>query len=308
MNETSQFDVVVGIDMETDIGSFTAFYRGVQQGTPRLLDVLDKNQAKATFFWTGHAAQNNPAVVRQVRRAGHETGCHGLYHETLGDALFELPNNWPILPEEAYGRIRRGTEIVRKISGVRPRSFRCPRLWGSTAVCNALEKLGYAADASLPLYYYGKPIAPYHPSSKDWTKPGKMKLVQIPNFCDLTMKSRDPKYHRDRDQWPLFRTQGAGALLEKVAGFVKYVQAKRQRPVVCLYFHPWEFATMPSGELAMGEGWIRPLPFIVQNCGLKALKEFDRFCAGVAKMGGMFKTCLDVAREYRRNDQWPMTQ
>jgi hypothetical protein len=134
-----------------------------------------------------------------------------------------------------------------------------------------------------------------------------MKLVQIPNFCDLTMKSRD-KYHRDCDQWPLFRTAGAGALLEKVAGFVKYVQAKLwhppsadprlcSRPVVCLYFHPWEFAAMPTGELAMGEGWIRPLPFIVQNCGPRALKEFDRFCAGVAEMGGRFRTALQVAKE-----------
>jgi peptidoglycan/xylan/chitin deacetylase (PgdA/CDA1 family) len=71
MGKTSSFDVVVGIDMETDIGSFTSFYQGVQKGTPRLLEVLDKHEAKATFFWTGHAAQSNPAMVRQVRSAGH---------------------------------------------------------------------------------------------------------------------------------------------------------------------------------------------------------------------------------------------
>ena len=63
------------------------------------------------------------------------------YHETLGDPLFPLPNNWPILPSEVEGRLREATRIVRKASGERPVSFRCPRLWGSTHVLNVLEKL-----------------------------------------------------------------------------------------------------------------------------------------------------------------------
>ena len=89
------FDVVFGFDMETDIGSFTPFYEGVKHGTPQLLKLLKKHGIRATFFWTGHAAENNPDMVRRVRDAGHETGCHGLYHETLGDPIFPLPNNWP---------------------------------------------------------------------------------------------------------------------------------------------------------------------------------------------------------------------
>ena len=131
-DEGTAFDVVFGFDMETDVGSFTPFYEGVKHGTPRILKLLDKHDIRASFFWTGHAAENNPKMVRCVRDAGHETGCHGLYHETLGDPLFPLPNNWPILPSEVEGRLREATRIVRKVSGVRPVSFRCPRLWGST--------------------------------------------------------------------------------------------------------------------------------------------------------------------------------
>ena len=69
------FDVVLGFDMETDIGSFTPFYEGVKRGTPQVLKLLRQHDIRATFFWTGHAAETNPEMVRRVRAAGHETGC-----------------------------------------------------------------------------------------------------------------------------------------------------------------------------------------------------------------------------------------
>ncbi|CAL1519360.1 polysaccharide deacetylase family protein [Chitinophaga sp. MM2321] len=296
--EQLPFDVVFGFDMETDIGSFTPFYEGVRKGTPPLLKILKKHKVPATFYWTGHAAENNPVMVKRVRDAGHETGCHGLLHETLGDPIFPLPNNWPILPSEVEGRLTIATKIVRDVSGEQPVSFRCPRLWGSTRVMNVLEKLGYISDASFPLYFYNKPFVPYHPSAKDWTKPGKMKLVEIPNFCDLTMESNDP-YQRDRDQWPLFRTKSAKVLMEKVENFLGYVQDHQKRPVLCFYLHPWEFYKMPQGALDFGECSVKPLPFIVKNCGEKALTEFDNLCTLLRQRGARFLTAKDLAMEYR---------
>ncbi len=296
-SKAAEFDVVIGLDMETDVGSFTSNYAGVQKGTPRLLKILRRHAAEATFFWTGHAAEQNPDMVRQVAAAGHETGCHGLYHETLGDPLFPLPNNWPLLPGEVGGRIRLGTEIVGRIAGKRPVSFRCPRLWGSNRVMRELENLGYIADASLPLYFYRTMFVPYHPSAKDWTKPGRMRILELPNFCDLTMKSKDPLYNRDRDQWPLFRTKSAAALLAKVDSFIAYVRRRRQRPVLVFYFHPWEFHPMPQGAIDYGEASVRPLPFIVKNCGPRALAEFDKLCLGLRRRGARFVTAGKLARE-----------
>jgi peptidoglycan-N-acetylglucosamine deacetylase len=294
----SGIDVLFGIDMETDVGSFTAGYEGVRHGTPRLLELFGRHGIKATFYWTGHAAENNPEMVRTVRQAGHETGCHGLVHETLGDPIFPLPNNWPVLPSEVEGRLTTATRLVQKCAGVRPVSFRCPRLWGSTKVVNVLEQLGYVSDASLPLYYYRTMIAPYHPSARDWTKAGRLKLVEIPNFCDLTMESQDPEYERDRDQWPLFRTKGAPALLAKVDAFTDYVRQRGVRPVLCFYFHPWEFQEMPQGWIDFGEARVKPQPFIVKNCGSKALAQFDRVCSGLEKRGARFVTAKEIAHEY----------
>jgi len=292
------FDIVLGIDMETDIGSFTSNYDGVRFGTPRLLEIMARQKAKATYFWTGHAAENNSQTVLEVKNAGHETGCHGLVHETLGDPIFPLPNNWPVFPFEVEGRLREATRIVTETAGEKPVSFRCPRLWGSTAVVNVLESLGYKADASLPLYFYRERFSPYHPSAKNWTEPGGLKLVEIPNFCDLSMTSNDP-YQRDRDQWPLFRTESADAVLHKADSFIEYVSGRNQRPVLCFYFHPWEFYKMPQGAIDYGEASVTPLPFITKNCGDVACREFEILLQKLKQRGGVFKTAGEIADDWQ---------
>lgn len=294
----SKFDVILGIDMETDIGSFTDNYEGVRHGTPRLLDIMDRHRAVATYFWTGHAAEHNPETVAAVRNAGHETGCHGLVHETLGDPLFPLPNNWPVFPFEVDGRIREATRIVEEVSGVRPVSFRCPRLWGSSRVVNVLEDLGYRADVTLPLYFYRNLFYPYHPAREKWTLEGNLKLVEIPNFCDLAMQSNDP-YQRDRDQWPLFRTASTAALMEKVNSFIDYVAGREKHPVLAFYFHPWEFYPMPQGAIDYGEARVVPLPFITENSGEVACREFDALLSALKRRGGIFKTAMEVADDWR---------
>lgn len=306
-HKNHSFDVVLGFDMETDIGSYTPFYEGVQHGTPLILEILEKHGIPATFFWTGHAAENNPEMVVQVNAAGHETGCHGLFHETLGDPIFPLPNNWPILPSEVEGRLNQATDIIKHVSDVQPVSFRCPRLWGSTTVLNVLEKLGYVADASLPMYFYQNQIEPYHPSTTDWTAKGDMRILEIPNFCDMKMESNDP-YQRDRDQWPLFRTKSARFLMDKVNGFLNYVQAQDKRPVICLYLHPWEFYPMPQGAIDFGECSVTPLSFIVENCGPVAVKELDLICAMLGEAGARFITAGALAEEYRLNNMQTSTE
>ena len=282
--------------METDIGSWTPYYEGLVHGTPRMLDVLNKHAARATFFFTGDGARTHPDTAKLVDRAGHEVGCHTLYHETVGDELFAIPGVRPILPEECFHRLEVATDIVQQVLGRKVVSFRAPRLWGSTAMVNALEDLGYAADASYPLYFYRDRLAPYHPSSGDWTKEGDMAIVEIPNFADMTIESHD-EYGRDRDQWPLFRTQGAEALMAHVDNMLG-LWAERDLPaVICLYMHPWEFHEMPQGAIHYGEGSVIPDPFIVKNCGEAALRELDRLLMMFEERGARFAAAQSIAEE-----------
>ena len=66
--------------------------------------------------------------------------------------------------------------------------------------------------------------------------------------------------------------------MQKADSFIDYVRARGKRPVVCFYLHPWEFHPMPQGTLDFGESSVKPLPFIVKNCGPKAVKQLDRVC------------------------------
>ncbi len=292
--------MVIGIDVETDVGSWTPYYQGVEKGIPTLLDIFQRQKVKATFFFTGDVADKFPKSTRPVLKSGHEVGCHTLYHETVGDELFPIPGVKPLLSEEIPLRLKKATELVEKAAGVKPISFRAPRLWGSTAMVNALEKLGYKADASYPLYFYRKRLFPYHPSRKNWLEEGKNRVLEIPNFADISQKSNDP-FGRDLDQWPTFRTEGAKVLMRKVRNFVNYVTPspnlsptlmvgnppqgrgkKRKEPVICFYFHPWEFVPMAK-RFHYGEGTVIPDYFCVKNCGPKAAQELERLIISLKK-------------------------
>lgn len=286
-------EVVLGFDMETDVGSWTPFYEGLVKGTPLMLEVLARRGVTATGYFTGDAARKHPEVVRQFLDAGHEVGTHSLFHETVGDPLFDIPGVTPLLPEEVEHRLALNTEWVEKACGERPVSFRAPRLFGSTAVVNALEALGYQTDASYPLYFYRERLVPYHPSAEDWTKEGDLRLIELPNFADLSRESKDP-YGRDLDQWPLFRTASADALMERVDGYCRYCRERGVKPFLCFYFHPWEFWPMPQGEIHYGEGAVRPDPFIVKNCGPYAVEQLETLIIRLQERGAVFRQARQI--------------
>ena len=51
--------------------------------TPRLLQILERHQARATFFMVGEAAQKHPELVRRVAQAGHAIGNHSWDHPSF---------------------------------------------------------------------------------------------------------------------------------------------------------------------------------------------------------------------------------
>lgn len=51
--------------------------------TPQLLDVLDRYNIPASFFWLGACVKQSPAIARTVYERGHWIGLHGYDHQSF---------------------------------------------------------------------------------------------------------------------------------------------------------------------------------------------------------------------------------
>jgi peptidoglycan/xylan/chitin deacetylase (PgdA/CDA1 family) len=52
--------------------------------TPRVLELLAKDNTPATFFVSGIQAEKHPDLVRAISAAGHGVASHGYHHRSLG--------------------------------------------------------------------------------------------------------------------------------------------------------------------------------------------------------------------------------
>ena len=75
--DTEEFDVPRehGVDFSLQQGMEVSV-----EGTNRILDVLKRNDVKATFFCTGNFVKNAPGTIRRIKDEGHELACHGVDH------------------------------------------------------------------------------------------------------------------------------------------------------------------------------------------------------------------------------------
>ena len=284
--------VIFGFDMETDIGSYLKSYRGVQEGTYRILDILGRYGVSATFFFTGDSARHNEKVVRDVAAKGYDVGCHSLKHETVGDAHFDMPADSPILEEEVEHRLELNKRIVQELSGIEPISFRAPRLWQGQAQLEALEKLGFRVDASYSVFAHKERLVPYHPSRSNWLEPGDMRILEIPNFAFDPSSHNFDKFFCKNDQWPLLRLLGARFVFERLAPVIEGQGQLTDRCVLLFYLHPWEFEPMP-GKYVYSEGTMHFRPELHKNCGPKMATEFERFVQMTQDDGCQFVSCRE---------------
>jgi peptidoglycan/xylan/chitin deacetylase (PgdA/CDA1 family) len=128
--------VCVTIDMEQDCPPYLTGWRGVEQGTPVLLDLLRDEAVLATFFVTGQVARTHPDTIRRIVDAGHEVGCHGDTHRRFDHMDAQV----------AEGEIHASTRTLREFYPVT--SFRAPNLKLPPAYLAILERHGYLLDSS----------------------------------------------------------------------------------------------------------------------------------------------------------------
>jgi peptidoglycan/xylan/chitin deacetylase (PgdA/CDA1 family) len=86
------------------------------QSTPQFVKVLADHGVRATFFMLGSMVERAPALAADLAAAGHEIAVHGFDHRYLPARL----------PWAASHDLRRATEVIHAVTGVRPRFFRPP--------------------------------------------------------------------------------------------------------------------------------------------------------------------------------------
>ncbi len=84
--------------------------------TPRLLEVLEDHNVKATFFFTGSNIERYPDLVKQTVAAGHEIGNHTYRH---------LPPLF--IPKGLFEKEVDATSLlIKNLTGAAPEVFRPP--------------------------------------------------------------------------------------------------------------------------------------------------------------------------------------
>lgn len=192
----------------------------VERNVDRILELLSRRGAQATFFTLGWVAERYPALVRRIVAGGHELASHGYGHERASD----------LDPPAFAADVVRAKQVLEQIGGVPVRGYRAPsfsigkdNLWAFDTLADA----GYAYSSSIyPIRHdhYGMPDAPRFAHRRD------NGLLEIPvttmRMFDRNLPSSGGGYFRllpyALSRWMLRRVN------------------REDRQAAIFYFHPWE--------------------------------------------------------------------
>ena len=122
--------------------------------TQQVLDLLDKYEAKGTFFIVGHLAEKSPEVVRRMYEDGHEIANHTYTHPSTKSVT------------EIMEEIKQTNDTIYSITGFSPKLFRPVEGIYTDEIVNEVVKNGYKIV-----------MWSWHQDTEDWKDPGVNKIV-----------------------------------------------------------------------------------------------------------------------------------
>ncbi len=197
---------------------------GLSANLERLLALLERYDARATFFVLGPVAKLRPDLVRLVADAGHEIAVHGYSHKLV----------YKTTAEEFREDVVRSLEVVAEAAGgVQPVGYRAPYFsvtHASTWALDVLADLGFRYDSSIfPVWrrLYGMSDFCTHAT---WvTTPGGRALFEVPPAALGWWRWRVPV--AGGGYWRVLPTRIITGALRRLE--------RRGQPAV-LYLHPYE--------------------------------------------------------------------
>ena len=118
--------------------------------TPQVLDILKKNDVKATFFVVGENVEWNPEILKRQYNEGHEIGNHTFTHINVSKKGYD----------DIYKEINNTQQAIKKVIGEEPKLFRPPYRAISKSMCNIVKE----KDMNIILWSNLDP--------RDWSNPG----------------------------------------------------------------------------------------------------------------------------------------
>jgi peptidoglycan/xylan/chitin deacetylase (PgdA/CDA1 family) len=112
---------------------------GAKIGVPKILELLDEEDIKATFFVPGWTAEHHTGRTEAILKAGHEIGHHSYLHQWID----------PDQPDKEVEELDKGLEALRKTVGVVPRGYRSPAGETSNFMVELLTERGFLYDSSM---------------------------------------------------------------------------------------------------------------------------------------------------------------
>jgi peptidoglycan/xylan/chitin deacetylase (PgdA/CDA1 family) len=123
--------------------------------TPRLLDLLDRHDARATFFLIGQFARACPDIVREIANRGHTIGNHTETHPRL---VF-------LSPPRVLAELIECQQSIGGITGTAPSLMRPPFGARGPQLRSAIKKSGL------------KQVVTWTLMGHDWSPRGKRQLI-----------------------------------------------------------------------------------------------------------------------------------
>lgn len=147
---------------------------GARVAMPRLLSLLEREGARATFFVPGHTVDTYPEICRRILADGHEIGHHGYFHE----------GPVSLSEEEERAVLDRGLEaMARNLDGYRPAGYRSPAWDLSANTTRLLREYGFRFDSSM----MAQDFEPYWcrtgdamPTDRGFEFGDEIELVEVP--------------------------------------------------------------------------------------------------------------------------------
>lgn len=128
-------------DGEVSIGPLSEGEYGHRVALPRVLDLLDRHDVPATFFFPAWSLKIAPTQAQLVleRSQEHEIGVHGWIHE----------RNTLLDPDTERRLVEQAVAAVEEIAGIRPVGYRAPSWNLSPATLGIVQDLGFLYESSL---------------------------------------------------------------------------------------------------------------------------------------------------------------